>query len=100
MYKPVAILDVTIPNYPRLVIDVPSEQQSAVQADLNALVQVGDGTVIQRILLDALLNAVEQTWFWTPEWQAKEREANQAIVEGRVRTFDTMEEMVEFLDAQ
>jgi len=100
MYKPVAILDVTIPNYPRLVVDVPSEQQTAIQAALDTLVQVGDGTAIQRILLDALLTAVEQTWFWTPEWQAKEREADQAIVEGRVRTFDTMEEMVEFLDAQ
>jgi len=44
--------------------------------------------------------AVEQRTFWTPEWQAKEREADEAIAEGRVRIFDTMEEMLEFLDAQ
>ena len=25
----------------------------------------------------------DQAWFWTPEWQAKEHEADQAIAEGR-----------------
>ena len=55
---------------------------------------------VQRILVEALLTAVEQTYFWTPQWQAKERQADQAIAEGRVRTFGTMEEMITFLDAQ
>ncbi len=100
MRRPIATLDVTIPDHPRLVITVPLERQADVQAALNALTEAGDGTIIQRILLDAFLTAVEQTYFWTPEWQAKEREADQSIAEGRVHTFDTMEEMIEFLDAQ
>ncbi len=29
----------------------------------------------------------EQAWFWTSEWQAKEREADQSIAAGRVRRF-------------
>jgi hypothetical protein len=100
MDKPIATLDVTIPDQPRLVVEVPFEQQTAVRTALDTLTEAGDGVAIQHILLEALLTAVEQAYFWTPEWQAKEREAEQAIAEGRVRTFDTMEEMIEFLDAQ
>jgi hypothetical protein len=58
------------------------------------------GVSAQTIVLDTLRIAAEQTYFWTPEWQAKERAADQAVAEGRVRTFDTMEEMLDFLDAQ
>jgi len=100
MCKPTATLDVTTPNHPRLVVEVPFEQQTAVRTALDTLTEAGDGMVIQHILLEALLTAVEQTYFWTPEWQAREREADRAIAEGRVRTFGTMEEMIEFLDAQ
>ncbi len=41
-----------------------------------------------------------QAWFWTPEWQAKERAADQAITEERIRTFDSIEEMLNVLDRQ
>jgi hypothetical protein len=67
---------------------------------LATLTEAGDGARIQRIVSEALLTAVEQRYFWTSEWQAKEREADEAIAEGRVRTFDTMDEMLNFLDAQ
>jgi len=49
---------------------------------LDTLTKAGDGILIQRILSEALLTAVEQTYFWTPEWQAKEREADEAIARG------------------
>ena len=100
MSRPIAALDVTVPDHPRLVVEVPLEKQAAIQAALDTLTKAGDGILIQRILSEALLIAVEQTYFWTPEWQAKEQEADAAIAEGRVQTFDTMEEMLTFLDAQ
>jgi len=94
------ILDTTIPQHPRLVIEVPVEQQAAIEEALAVLDQT-EGTVsLQTLILDALHTAVEQAYFWTPEWQAKERSADQAIAEGRVRTFDTMEEMLRFLEEQ
>jgi hypothetical protein len=82
------------------VVEVPLEKQAAIQAALDTLTEAGDGVLIQRILSEALLIAVEQAYFWTSEWQAKEQEADEAIAEGRMRTFDTMEEMLTFLDAQ
>ena len=50
--------------------------------------------------LNALQTAVEQSYFWTPEWQEKEQSADEAIAEGKTQTFDTMDEMLDFLDAQ
>ncbi len=37
-----------------------------------------------------------QAWFWTPEWQAGEREADADLAAGRGDTFESGEE---FLDA-
>jgi len=98
--QPVVTLDESTPDRPRLVVEMPAEQQEAIRTALAALTEAGDGARIQRIVSEALLTAVEQRYFWTPEWQAKEQEADEAIAEGRVRTFDTMDEMLDFLDAQ
>jgi hypothetical protein len=94
------ILDTSVSRCPRLVIEVPPEQEAAIQNALETLSRMETGVSAQTIILDTLRIAAEQTYFWTPEWQAKERAADQAIAEGQVRTFDTMEEMLDFLDAQ
>jgi hypothetical protein len=42
----------------------------------------------------------EQAWFWTPEWQAKEREVDEATARGERGTiFSSEEEFLNFLDA-
>lgn len=38
-----------------------------------------------------------QAWYWTAEWQEGEKEADQDIAEGRVQTFDSMEDMLDDL---
>lgn len=41
----------------------------------------------------------DQAWFWTPEWQAKEAEADQAAARGeRGTVFGSGEEFLAFLD--
>lgn len=40
-----------------------------------------------------------QAWFWTPEWQKREREADEDIEAGRVKRFADAEELVEELRA-
>lgn len=35
-----------------------------------------------------------QDWFWTPEWQAGEREASEDIAAGRIETFDSAEDFL------
>ena len=42
----------------------------------------------------------EQAYFWTEQWQAMERAADEAAAQGQFHTFDSMGEMLGFLDAQ
>jgi hypothetical protein len=100
MSQPVATLDDAVPGHPRLVVELLPEQQAAVQEALDTLLEAGDGSAIQQIVSEALETAAQQRYFWTPEWQAKEREADEAIAKGRVRTFDTVDQMLEFLDGE
>ncbi len=40
-----------------------------------------------------------QAYFWTPEWQEGEREAEDDLRSGRVFSFGTVEEALEWLDS-
>ena len=37
---------------------------------------------------------VNQLWFWSQEWQKKERRADQAIKKGSVKRFDQVEDLI------
>ena len=39
----------------------------------------------------------DQAWFWTKEWQEKEREADVDIAEGKVRDFESLEALMKDL---
>ena len=39
-----------------------------------------------------------QAYFWTRRWQKGEREASQDIKAGRVKTFDSVDELIKDLD--
>ncbi len=50
----------------------------------------------------AMVHAIDpdQAWFWTPEWQAKEREVDEEIAAGIPgRVFDSGEEFLAYLEA-
>ena len=39
-----------------------------------------------------------QAWFWTDEWQAKEREVDEYLDTNKVQSFDTMENFLNTLE--
>lgn len=39
----------------------------------------------------------DQLWFWTDEWQAMERQAEEDIAYGRTQTFNSIEELLQDL---
>ena len=43
-------------------------------------------------------NAKTQDYFWTKEWQEAEKEANEDVKAGRVKSFNAVEELLEDLD--
>ena len=49
------------------------------------------------VLLPKKLIDRSQAYFWTKEWQEAEKEANEDIKAGRVKTFDTVEELAKDL---
>jgi len=55
-----------------------------------------DGTVTVRGFISI---PTDQAWFFTPDWLAGEREADEQIASGRGRVFRTTEEMLAHLDA-
>lgn len=42
----------------------------------------------------------DQSWFWTPEWQAGEREADEQIAAGGGKVFHDLDEMFEHLNRE
>lgn len=36
----------------------------------------------------------DQLWFWTPEWQAKEREVDEALARGDFKEAKSVEELL------
>lgn len=42
----------------------------------------------------------DQEWFWTPEWQQMEREADADIAAGRVTTFNSSDEFADWLRSE
>jgi AbrB family looped-hinge helix DNA binding protein len=55
----------------------------------------GEIVMVPKRLIDA-----DQAWFWTPEWQAGERVADEDIKAGRLSgPFKTMDELKKHLEA-
>lgn len=64
------------------------------EGDLIEVVVIASGEVILRPLI-----AVDrsQAWFWTPEWQAGEREASEQAARGEGEVFKTDDDFLDSL---
>lgn len=54
-------------------------------------VQIENGKVI---LLPMKLVPAEQAWFWNPEWQEGEKEAEKDIAAGGIKTFENVDDLL------
>jgi AbrB family looped-hinge helix DNA binding protein len=80
--------------------------QVTIPADLRrqAGIEIGDYVEMRMVegrlvLVPKQLIDKDQTWFWTQDWQAAEREAQEELRTGQVKAFDTLDELVADLDA-
>lgn len=66
-----------------------------------AKLSCGDLVVLRVTEEGVLLHAIDpdQAWFWTPEWQEGEREADAQISSGDLVRFDSDEEFLNYLDS-
>lgn len=80
-------------------VTIPADVREAVHLEEGDLVEVDvtdDGILLRpRKVVDAA-----QAWFWTSEWQAREREASQEARAGRGERFSSGEELLRALGAR
>ena len=50
--------------------------------------------VVKKEIKKAVKISKDQAWFWSKNWQAKEKVADKAIKEGKTKTFSSMERLV------
>lgn len=80
-------------------VTIPTDVRRAVRLEEGDPVRVEiveDGILLRPMkLIDA-----SQAWFWTPEWQVMEREADEDIAAGRVQRFESDEDFLAALEAR
>ncbi|HET9677834.1 MAG TPA: hypothetical protein VFP21_10065 [Solirubrobacterales bacterium] len=73
------------------------------RADLHQLVDrlhdkaVDGAAILLREVTDGRIDP-DQAWFWTREWQQREREADEDLATGKVTRFESDEEFLMALD--
>ena len=78
---------ITLPASVRKELDIE-------EGDLVEIEVVGErATLMPKKLVDK-----GQAYFWTKRWQEGEREADEDIRDGRVKTFDSVDELIKDLD--
>jgi len=79
-------------------VTIPAEMRRQAGIEIGDYVEMRmvDGRLV---LVPKQLIDKDQTWFWTQEWQAAEREAENDLRTGQVQEFDTLDELIADLDA-
>lgn len=60
----------------------------------NLNIEVEDGKIIVK---PVVMVPKSQAWFWTDEWQVAEKEVDEYIKEGKIKTADNIDELMKDL---
>ncbi|MHB8917579.1 MAG: hypothetical protein ACYC4H_06115 [Desulfocucumaceae bacterium] len=66
--------------------------------EIKALTPEQKNELARKLDEEAVFNG--QRWYWTPEWQVAEKEADKDIAAGRVHHFDKVDDAIKFLHHQ
>jgi antitoxin MazE len=79
---------------PKHQITIPKEAFEKLNLEIGDFLEV-EATEEGLLLIPKKLISKDQAWFWTKEWQAKEKEADEAIAKGEIsEPFDNVEELM------
>jgi len=62
-------------------------------------IRIEDGTA-RLVPVTTIKVPRDQAWFWTKEWQEKERQADEDIVAGNFRDFDNLDALMKELNSE
>jgi antitoxin MazE len=79
-------------------VTIPAEMRRQAGIDIGDYIEIrleeGHLVLVPKQWIDK-----DQAWFWTEAWQAAEREAEDDLRARKVKTFDTLDELIADLDA-
>jgi bifunctional DNA-binding transcriptional regulator/antitoxin component of YhaV-PrlF toxin-antitoxin module len=85
-------------------IRVGAKQQLTIPRRISRALRIKKGDyMLMRLMGDrvemipASLIPKDQRWFWTPEWQKKEREADEALARGDYKVADSVDALIKEL---
>jgi antitoxin MazE len=82
---------------PKHQITIPKEAFEKLELEVGDFLEV-ETTEEGLLLIPKKLVSKDQTWFWTREWQEKEKEANEAIGRGELsKPFKKADELIRHL---
>jgi len=83
------------------IVKVVRRGQITLPSSLRKAAQIQEGDYLRFIVKDGAISVVvqklvdrEQAYFWTREWQEGEREADEDIRIGRLKTFDSVDDLI------
>jgi antitoxin MazE len=83
---------------PKHQITIPKEAFDKLGLEIGDFLEV-ETTEEGLLLVPKKLISKDQTWFWTKEWQVKEKEADEAIARGQIsEPFEMAEELIDHLN--
>lgn len=59
-----------------------------------------DGNTARLFPIKTIKVPRDQAWFWTPEWQEKENEADHDLANGQYRDFDQLDHLLKDLHGE
>ena len=81
-----------------------AKRQLTIPQEALAKLRLNEGDVLELRVFDDKMELVpmaliprDQLWYWTPEWQAKEKEADEDIAAGRVKQFKSAQKAIKAL---
>jgi len=88
-----------------MLLTVRKNAQITLPAGIRRKAHVEEGDILEAevrgdeiILKPKKLIDKSQAWYWTKEWQEAERQADEDIAAGRVKEFDSAEELIKDLN--
>ena len=88
------------------VYKVTTNAQVTIPKEIREKVKLKEGDLIDFAVKDGCIIIVpkkvidaNQEWFWTTEWQKKEREADEELEKGEYEEFDNVEDLIRDLQS-
>lgn len=88
-----------------MVLQIRRNFQITLPASIRRRLALHVGDIVETIVKEGKIILVpkkavdaEQAWFWSKEWQEGEREAEADLKAGRVKKFNSVEELIKDLD--